>query len=303
MRSTTEKRERPRRKAFGSQQDLVIHLGRQTGSGLCAKLLDCSATGISLELEWPVEEGATVNVAGEIDSATGRQKLNGPCKVRWCTEIAPGKFVAGLAFAVPNKPGTGKPEADAEEAPVIDYYETLQLSRSAETETIRRVFHVMASRYHPDNKETGNAEMFRQMVEAHEVLSDPEKRAALDARLAAQAKGRVHLFKTFEESQGVEAEIRKRQGILRLLYTKRLTEAHAPSLSSRDFEEVLAIPREHLEFSFWLLKESRLITRADNNRFEITVQGVLAYEAEERSRNKAAPAPLPIVADLLPAPQ
>ena len=299
---TTEKRVRPRRKAFGSQKDLVIHLGARTGTGLCARLIDCSVDGVRLELEWPVEEGATVNVAGEIDSATGRQKLNGPCKVRWCTEIAPGKFVAGLAFAIASKPGAGKLDPEAEEAPLIDHYEILQLSRSAEAETIRRVFHVMASRYHPDNKETGNAEMFRQMVEAHEVLSNPEKRAALDARLAAQAKGRVHLFKTFEESQGVEAEIRKRQGILRLLYTKRLTEAHAPSLSSRDFEEVLAVPREHLEFSFWLLKESKLITRADNNRFEITVQGVLAFEAEERAKHRAA-APMPMVADLLPAPQ
>ena len=302
---STEKRARPRRKAFGSQKDLVIHLGVRTGTGLCARLIDCSSDGVRLELDWPVEEGATVNVAGEIDTATGRLKLNGPCRVRWCTEITPGKFVAGLAFALAHKSGADKSGPDkldpeVEEGPLIDHYEILQLSRSAEAETIRRVFHVMASRYHPDNKQTGNAEMFRQMVEAHEVLSDPEKRAALDARLTAQAKSRVHLFKTFEESQGVEAEIRKRQGILRLLYTKRLTEAHAPSLSSRDFEEVLAIPSEHLEFSFWLLKESKLITRADNNRFEITVQGVLAFESEERSKNRPA-VPVPMVADLLPA--
>lgn len=299
---TAEKRARPRRRAFGSQKDMVIHLGAKTGAGLCARLIDCSSDGVRLEMEWPVEQGATVNVAGEIDSATGRQKLNGPCRVRWCTEIAPGKFVAGLAFGMGSKSGANQPEAEGEEAPLVDHYEILQLSRSADGETIRRVFHVMASRYHPDNKETGNAEMFRQMVEAHEALSDPEKRAALDARLATQAKGRVQLFKTFEESQGVEAEIRKRQGILRLLYTKRMTEAHAPSLSSRDFEEMLAIPREHLEFSFWLLKESKLIHRADNNRFEITVQGVLAFEAEERLRNRPL-APVPIVAGFFPAPQ
>ena len=294
-----EKRQGPRRRSFGSQGDLTIHLGTAGGSGLRARLVDCSGSGLRVELEWPVEEGAKVKLEGNIDSAIGRQKAHGTCKVRWCTEIAPGKYIAGLEYLMSDPKHDKKDPAPADDGPVIDHYEILQLSRSADAETIRRVFHIMASRYHPDNKETGNAELFRQIVDANHILSDPEKRAKCDAQLAAQAKGRVNLFKTFRESQGVEAEIRKRQGILRLLYTKRMTEAHAPSLGVRDFEEILAIPREHLEFSFWLLKESKHINRADNNRFEITVQGVLAFEAEERVQTRPA-SPVPFGADLLP---
>ena len=32
----------------------------------------------------------------------------------------------------------------------IDYYELLQISSNAEPETIQRVYHMLAARYHPD---------------------------------------------------------------------------------------------------------------------------------------------------------
>jgi len=233
-----------------------------------------------------MEVGAIVNVDGELDSPLGRRKVQGSCLVRWCTELDGGKFIAGLAFGIHQAASDLGTDLASEE--VIDYYEILQVSRKADVDTIHRVFHLLASRYHPDNQETGNAETFRKIVDAHDVLVDPDRRAALDTSLERESKGRVRLFKTFQESQGVEAEIRKRQGILRLLYMRRLTEPHSASLAARDFEEMLAVPREHLEFSFWLLKENKFIARSDNNRFEITVQGVLAFEAEERSMAKTA---------------
>jgi DnaJ-class molecular chaperone len=48
----------------------------------------------------------------------------------------------------------------------------------------------MATRYHPDNPDTGDATMFQRVAEANSVLSDPVKRAAYDAqqRVAAQAQ-------------------------------------------------------------------------------------------------------------------
>ena len=84
-----------------------------------------------------------------------------------------------------------------------------------------------------------------------------------------------------ENTEGVQAEIRKREGILRLLYGKRLTDPHKPAMRAREFTEMLACPLEHLEFAMWMLREQRLIIRSDNNHFEITWQGVLAFEAEQ----------------------
>jgi len=42
-----------------------------------------------------------------------------------------------------------------------DYYEALQLSPNADSETIERVFWMLAKRYHPDNDQTGNAYLLR----------------------------------------------------------------------------------------------------------------------------------------------
>src|SRR5215212_1469267 len=62
-----------------------------------------------------------------------------------------------------------------------DHYELLQISRSAEMETIRRVYRLLARRWHPDNARTGDALQFRAIHEAYLVLSDPVKRAEYDA--------------------------------------------------------------------------------------------------------------------------
>ena len=43
-------------------------------------------------------------------------------------------------------------------------------------------------------------------------------------------------------------------------------------------EDLLAVPREHLEFTFWFLRENNWVLRSDNNKFSITVQGVEALE-------------------------
>ena len=63
-----------------------------------------------------------------------------------------------------------------------DYYSVLGVSRSASEKDIRDAFRKLARQYHPDVN-PGNAEAeerFKQISAAHEVLSDPETRAAYD---------------------------------------------------------------------------------------------------------------------------
>lgn len=62
-----------------------------------------------------------------------------------------------------------------------DYYKILGVDRKADQETIKKAFRRMAAKYHPDrNKEKGAEERFKEVNEANEVLSDPEKRAHYD---------------------------------------------------------------------------------------------------------------------------
>jgi len=58
-----------------------------------------------------------------------------------------------------------------------DYYKTLNVSRGASTEDIKKAFRKLARKYHPDvNPGDKKAEeKFKEINEAYEVLSDPEK--------------------------------------------------------------------------------------------------------------------------------
>lgn len=63
-----------------------------------------------------------------------------------------------------------------------DFYEVLGVSRNAAPEDIKKAYRQMARKYHPDvNREDPNAgEKFKEISDAYEILSDPQKRAAYD---------------------------------------------------------------------------------------------------------------------------
>ena len=63
-----------------------------------------------------------------------------------------------------------------------DYYEVLGVSRDASQDEIKKAFKKLAIKYHPD-KNQGNKEAeekFKEVNEAFQVLSDPEKRQRYD---------------------------------------------------------------------------------------------------------------------------
>ena len=66
-----------------------------------------------------------------------------------------------------------------------DYYEVLGVPRDADHEAIRRAYRKLARTYHPDLNSSSDAEdRFKELGEAYEVLSDPDKRERYD-RLGA----------------------------------------------------------------------------------------------------------------------
>jgi len=78
--------------------------------------------------------------------------------------------------------------------PFIDYYEIPQISPRADQGTIERVYRLLAKRYHPDNKETGNANKFDVLTKAFRALSDPQRRAGYDVVLQVIAKNKRNRY-------------------------------------------------------------------------------------------------------------
>jgi molecular chaperone DnaJ len=71
-----------------------------------------------------------------------------------------------------------------------DYYEILQVSRTATEGEIKKSYRKLAMKYHPDrNREDGAEETFKEINEAYEVLSNADRRSAYDRFGHAAANG------------------------------------------------------------------------------------------------------------------
>jgi curved DNA-binding protein CbpA len=156
-----------------------------------------------------------------------------------------------------------------------DYYEVLQVSTSAEPETIHRVYRHLAQRLHPDNHDTGNRDGFQALQDAYTVLSDPQKRAQYDVHYEAIRRQRWRLVSSGVDSENdFGLEQRFRLTVLEALYTKRRVEPENPSLYPGDLETMIGRPREHLEFTIWFLLQKKFVQRDDMSRLVITAEGV-----------------------------
>uniref|UniRef100_A0A7N0SWM6 J domain-containing protein n=1 Tax=Kalanchoe fedtschenkoi TaxID=63787 RepID=A0A7N0SWM6_KALFE len=76
----------------------------------------------------------------------------------------------------------------------VDYYKVLQVDKNASDDDLKKAYRKLAMKWHPDknpnNKKDAEAK-FKQISEAYEVLSDPQKRAVYDQYGEEGLKGQV----------------------------------------------------------------------------------------------------------------
>ena len=267
------------KKIFGPMIEMTVLEGGAM-SRSHARIVDYNEGGFGFLCHEAISPGSIVSFEDE--------KLEKHrAKVTWCQKTRGGEYRLGVSFEI-RTPGE---DDDAEKATdeTVDYYELLQVNPKADSDTIHRVYRMQAQRFHPDNKDTGDTATFTLMHEAYTILTDSEKRAAYDVRLNTIQKRRWKVFEKPAEAQGVEAEKRKRIAILSMLYTKRIQSPGSPAVGIVDFENVLGIPKEHLEFPLWYLREVGSVSRSDNAKFTITVLGVDEVERTPEAATTVRP--------------
>ena len=65
-----------------------------------------------------------------------------------------------------------------------------------------------------------------------------------------------------------------------------MNEPAQPTLTIVELEQLLGVPREHLEISLWCLRETGRIQRGDSGEYLLTVKGLEMLE--EQSENEPA---------------
>ncbi len=81
-----------------------------------------------------------------------------------------------------HQPTQNQPTARVIKMAKRDFYEVLDVARNASDDEIKKAYRKLAMKYHPDrNQDNPSAEeKFKEVKEAYEMLSDPQKRAAYD---------------------------------------------------------------------------------------------------------------------------
>jgi curved DNA-binding protein len=161
-----------------------------------------------------------------------------------------------------------------------DYYEYLQVSPNADLDTIERVYRLLAKKYHPDNKSTGNIEKFDFITKAYRILSNPEKRAAYDANYEESKNRQWKAISKASSSEGFETDGQIRRTILSILYIRRRENPSDSGVGTWQLEKLMGWPEKTLEFHIWYLKEKSWIERTDTGGFAITAKGVDEIEKD-----------------------
>ncbi len=153
----------------------------------------------------------------------------------------------------------------------VDFYEIMEISPRATAETIENVFRYLARKHHPDVSQDESGARFKLVLQAYEILRDPEKRATFDIDREQHKRENAVIIKGAETAVDDYSE---RANLLSVFYARRRADMKQPGVSVSRLMELTTCPEEILEFHLWYFKQKGWVEREESGLLSITAEGV-----------------------------
>jgi hypothetical protein len=235
----------------------------------CARSFDCSPTGVGVASPQPIDVSTYLILRAP---GIGIVALS---QVRNCIWSRT-QYHLGIQFM--EKAAAQPPNPGAEP----DHHILLRAGVAGDAEGLDRLYRSLAFRYHPDNRETGNSEIFLRIKEAYRILS-PSQAYRSDLGTAKPAK-------TIGAQMGLRELKDKRVAVLELLFQKRVNDYRNAFVSPVELQSHTGMEADEVGFILWYLREKGAVTLSDNSPDHmITAAGVDILESAQSPASASTP--------------
>lgn len=162
----------------------------------------------------------------------------------------------------------------APEGKYQDHYLVLGVAPKASMEEIHQAYQALVKECHPQTGAKKDAERFKSVNQAYEVLSDPATRRMFDDLRPDENKDKPPVFEATDFFQQIATEDHRRLTVLCLLYDRRRFRPVTGNLSQRHLEQMMATTPEELQLTMWYLQKKGFVEMNDKSSYLLTVEGM-----------------------------
>jgi hypothetical protein len=151
-----------------------------------------------------------------------------------------------------------------------DHHELLRAGVAGDADRLERIYRALAFRYHPDNRDSGDSEIFLRITETYRILSVSQPSPELE----------VARPRSLDWQTGIRGLKDKRAAVLGLLCQRRMGDYRNAFVSASEIESFTGMAPDEVGFILWYLREKGAVTVCDNSPdFSISAAGVDLLES------------------------
>jgi hypothetical protein len=153
-----------------------------------------------------------------------------------------------------------------------DHHELLRAGVAGDAERLDSVYRALAFRYHPDNGDSGDSEIFLRISETYRILSVSKPRP--EREIAKQGAG---------WQAGLRGLKDKRTAVLGLLCQRRMSDYRNAFVSPGELESLTGLTPDEIGLILWYLREKGAVTGSDSSPdYAISARGMDMLESAHR---------------------